>query len=229
MAHWETAATLEAVGEGRESQRDGVMQQRRALRACSGTARRSSVDPPARGLPRPRDGDGRKLTMRGFVTLAERGCGAPVVLIVGTSMDAGKTVAGKGNNWAAAAGLRAAGAKSTGVGRTPGHPRLRGRGGRIRHRLHGGTGGGGGTAGGLRGPARAVRHDRGEEPDVPAAEAGASPLEPYNGDTVLRVLAAWRICASSIRTPSWAWSMLRPPTRPRLGPRSQHRRRGRPG
>ena len=32
--------------------------------------------------------------MRGFVTVAER-LAAPVVLIVGTSMDAGKTVAGK--------------------------------------------------------------------------------------------------------------------------------------
>jgi hypothetical protein len=136
--------------------------------------------------------DGERLAMKRFAE-DERtdDVGVPVVLIIGTSMDAGKTVAGKAIvRELKALGLRVAAAKLTGVGR-------------FRDVQAMGDAGADAICdfveGGL--PSTAVPREEFEDaarrvfariaaaqPDVAVIEAGASPLEPYNGDTAVRLL-----------------------------------------
>lgn len=128
---------------------------------------------------------------------------APVILLIGTSMSAGKTASAKTIVRALKRrGLRVAGTKLTGVGR-------------YRDVL--GMGDAGADAildfvdGGLpstvcdpdvfeRAIARVTSNLAREEVDVVVAEAGASPLEPYNGDTLVASLgdsvALTVLCAS---------------------------------
>jgi uncharacterized NAD-dependent epimerase/dehydratase family protein len=128
---------------------------------------------------------------------------APIVLITGTSMEAGKTVTGKAVvRSLRRLGLSVAAAKLTGVGR-------------FRDVLALGDAGAGPifdfTDAGL--PSTAVPPGiyaealdvllsllAQGEPDVVVAEAGASPLEPYNGDTAIAALggrvACTVLCAS---------------------------------
>jgi hypothetical protein len=148
---------------------------------------------------------GRKVRMRDFVpevVPAER-WSLPTILIVGTSMSAGKTTAAKVLvRLLAQRGLRVAAAKLTGAGR-------------FRDVLTMGDAGADaiydfvdvGLPSSIAPPEEyradlrkllAIVLDGG--PDVLVAEAGASPLEPYNGDTVLEEIGervkATVLCAS---------------------------------
>ena len=134
-----------------------------------------------------------KQTMQSFVAPIEPAqCTAPVILMVGTSMSAGKTTAGRVivhelHN----AGLRVVGAKFTGAGR-------------YRDTLSYGDAGAEAILdfvdAGL--PSTVVPEARFKEamqymlsraaaarPDVLLAEAGASPMEPYNGAAAIESLS----------------------------------------
>ena len=136
--------------------------------------------------------DGRRLAMSDFAfSDASRELEAPVVLIIGTSMRAGKTAAGKAIvRRLKRLGLRVAATKLTGVGR-------------YRDVQAMGDAGADAIADfvdvGL--PSTAVPAEVFEpatlallsllaerRPDVVVAEAGASPLEPYNGDLAVGLL-----------------------------------------
>ena len=200
------AATLEAVGDWRGIGEDGVMQQ---LSAACVLGRCSSISQWAHPLADLRYRghalrDGQKLTMRGFVAdQPPSPLEAPMVLIVGTSMDAGKTIAGKEViRLLKRRGLRVAGTKLTGVGR-------------LQDILAFDDAGADYIADfidvGLPStvvPVADYQVALGQlltklaaaEPDVVVAEAGASPLEPYNGDAAMRALDAHPgmliVCAS---------------------------------
>jgi hypothetical protein len=142
--------------------------------------------------------EGRRLAMSDFAARPSgRELDVPVVLIIGTSMEAGKTVACKAIvRELKRMGLRVAATKLTGVGR-------------LRDILAMGDAGADAIADfvdvGL--PSTVVEPAEFEaaltsllslladsEPDVVVAEAGASPLEPYNGDVVVRLLGDRRRC-----------------------------------
>lgn len=147
---------------------------------------------------------GTKLAMRDFIQPVEdRQFGVPVVLMVGTSMSAGKTTAGRVIiHELSNAGLRVAAAKFTGAGR-------------YRDTISYGDAGAESILdfvdAGL--PSTVVPEKRFDEamrymlsriaavnPDVVVAEAGASPLEPYNGaiaiDALGKHVSFVVICAS---------------------------------
>jgi len=142
--------------------------------------------------------DGVKVTMKDFVPPA-RGAryGGPVVLIVGTSMEAGKTSAAKAIIRQLKTGsLRVVGAKLTGAGRYRDILAMRDAGADAVYDF---------VDGGLPSTvcARAeyresldavLRMIASESPDVAVVEAGASPLEPYNGDTLVEVIGAQVRC-----------------------------------
>lgn len=134
----------------------------------------------------------RRLAMRDFIEpVPETAFDAPVILLVGTSMSAGKTTAGRVIiHELSKMGLRVAGAKFTGAGR-------------FRDTLSFGDAGAETIVdfvdAGL--PSTVVPGPRFDEamrymlsrialskPDVVVAEAGASPLEPYNGDIAIAAL-----------------------------------------
>ncbi len=188
------AATLEAVGDWQGIGEDGVMQQLSAACVFGHCTSLSQWTHPLADLRYRGHAmrDGRKLTMRGFVRVAERDLAAPVVLIVGTSMDAGKTVAGKEIIRALKRrGLRVAGAKLTGVGRLQDILAFDDAGADyVTDFMEVGLPG---TVVPAADYEQALRELLAmiatREPDVLVAEAGASPLEPYNGEAALRVLA----------------------------------------
>ena len=145
-----------------------------------------------------------KLNMREFVSPVDSTeFHGPVVLMVGTSMSAGKTTAGRVIiHELTNSGMRVVGAKFTGAGR-------------YRDTLTYGDAGAVATIdfvdAGL--PSTIVREERFEEamsymlsriafhePDVLVAEAGASPMEPYNGsiaiDSLGRNVAFVVLCAT---------------------------------
>lgn len=140
----------------------------------------------------------QKLNMRDFVRPAPHSeFDLPVILLVGTSMSSGKTTTGRRIvHWLKDAGLRVVGAKLTGAGR-------------YRDILAFGDAGADYTLdfvdAGL--PSTMVPESRFREtmsylldriaalrPDVVVAEAGASPLEPYNGSTAVEVLGKHICC-----------------------------------
>ena len=200
------AATLEAVGDWRAVADDGVMQTLTSA-GLLGRCTSSSLPPPLMAEVRYRAHaarDGTQLNMGDFTRGGpRRSLEAPVVLIVGTSMDSGKTVAAKAIvRVLKRMGLRVAAAKLTGVAR-------------LRDVLAASDAGADDVFDfvdvGL--PSTVVAPERYEEalgallsliggtrPDVVVAEAGASPLEPYNGETALRLLrervACTVLCAS---------------------------------
>ena len=133
--------------------------------------------------------DGQKVRMQDFVpTLPERCYECPTVMIIGTSMSAGKTTAARIIiHQLKQIGLKVIGAKFTGAGR-------------YRDILAMGDAGADrifdfidvGLPSSVCPPEEfriSVRQlltmIAAEEPDVVVAEAGASPFEPYNGDVVL--------------------------------------------
>lgn len=191
------AATLEAVGHWREVGSDLVMQQLSAACVFGGCTSISAWTHPLADLRYLGHaiGDGRKLTMEQFAAASDREdpaeLKAPVVLIIGTSMSAGKTVAGMAIvRRLKSMGLRVAGAKLTGVARLTDTLAFRDAGADFIADF---------VDAGL--PSTVVEPPRFEramgrlfgmlaaaEPDVVVAEAGASPLEPYNGDAAVRLL-----------------------------------------
>jgi hypothetical protein len=191
------AATLEAVGHWREIGSDLAMQQLSAACVFGGCTSLSAWTHPLADLRYLGHAlrDGRKLTMEAFAAAAETQDApelrAPVILIIGTSMSAGKTVAGMAIvRRLKRMGLRVAGTKLTGVARLTDTLAFRDAGADfIADFVDAGV------------PSTVVEPPKFEramarlfgklaaaEPDVVVAEAGASPLEPYNGDAAVRLL-----------------------------------------
>lgn len=187
-------ATLEVVGGWREVGEDLRMQPLTAAGILGRiTSQAVSIGP----LP--------ELEYRGHVTLDGRRCAmsdvvgapadghpqAPVVLIIGTSMSAGKTVAAKAIVRALKElGLRVAGAKLTGVARYRDILAMSDAGADfIADFVDGGLPSTVvGEAGYTRALAIVMAKLAAARPDVIVAEAGASPLEPYNGAIAVREL-----------------------------------------
>lgn len=194
------AATLEATGDWEAVGDDGLMD---ALTGAGLFGKALSIAP---SLPRlislRYDGhvfvDGRRANMADYVS--RRGgkpYSGPAILLIGTSMSAGKTTTGRIVVHALKhRGLKIAGAKLTGAGR-------------YRDVLAFEDAGADAIVdfvdAGL--PSTVVspeRFDRAMEtmlaqigaarPDVLVAEAGASPLEPYNGDRAVAALGASACC-----------------------------------
>lgn len=136
--------------------------------------------------------DGRHLNMADFVTATEpRELDAPAILIIGTSMSSGKTVSAVAmTRELVRMGKRVVGAKVTGVGRLRDILAMKNAGAEwIFDFVDVGF------------PSSVVPPEEYEqglrlllskiaatEPDVVIIEAGASPLEPYNGDIAVKVL-----------------------------------------
>lgn len=194
------AATLQVVGDWHAVDDEYLD----ALNVAGVLGRCTSI---AVGAPRPARlrylghavRDGEVCTMRNVLApLPEREPAAPVILIIGTSMEAGKTVAAVALTRALKSmGLRVAGVKVTGVGRYR-DIRAMGAAGAdfIADFVDAGL------------PSTVVPRDEYgaalrrlgatvavAEPDVVIAEAGASPLEPYNGEHAVRYLAD-KVCAT---------------------------------
>jgi hypothetical protein len=200
------AATLSAVGSWEEIGPDGVME---ALTAAGLVGRATSVAwqaPPIMRLEyrgHVARGD-RKVVMKDFVpTSGAPPFTGPIVLVVGTSMEAGKTSAAKVIiRQLKSAGLRVVGAKLTGAGRYRDILAMRDAGAdavldfvdaglplsicpqpEYREALE-----------------RLLAMIGEQAPDVVVAEAGASPLEPCNGATLLAKIAepisCTALCAS---------------------------------
>ena len=187
-------ATLEAVGDWRAVGQDLEMQTLTSG-GLLGRCTSASIPPPRMASVRylgHAARDGSTLAMADFVApVPARRLDAPVVLIVGTSMDAGKTIAAKAVVRALKrAGLTVAAAKLTGVARYRDILAVSDAGAdRVADFVDAGL------------PSTAVPAEEFEpalrsllsviaqgEPDALVFEAGASPLEPYNGDVAIRVL-----------------------------------------
>lgn len=184
-------ATLEAVGDWQSIGEDGRLENLTAAGLFGRVTSQSSLIPPLPSLIYRGHvlRGGGKVRMKDFVApLPERPYDCPTILIVGTSMSAGKTTAARIIiHQLKQLGLKTVGTKLTGAGR-------------YRDILAMGDAGADGIFDfvdmglpssvvppeefrlGLR--QLLVRIAR-EGPDVVVAEAGASPLEPYNGAVVL--------------------------------------------
>ncbi len=136
--------------------------------------------------------DGTKVTMRDFaLRAAEVPFNVPTVLLIGTSMSAGKTTTGRlACEVMSAAGLNVIGAKLTGAGRYRDVLSFRQAGASEIYDF---------VDVGLPSTVvpeaefrEAIRpllwHIAGRKPDFLVAEAGASPLEPYNGSAAIEEL-----------------------------------------
>ena len=181
------SATLEAVGDWEAIGDDGTFN---AMTAAGLFGKVTSLSPFI-GSPMPLQyvghatRDGEKLTMQGSLReVPQVEFDVPVILIVGTSMSAGKTMSGRVIvNMLARMGLKVVGAKLTGAAR-------------YRDMLSFADAGASAifdfVDAGL--PSSSVEEAiyrealprllsliAAERPDVVVAEAGASPLEPYNG------------------------------------------------
>ncbi len=195
------AATLEAVGDWREVGDEGQMH---ALTGAGLFGRATSAAHWISPLTTLQYAghvmrDGHKLGMGDFIAPVEpRPLAVPVILLVGTSMSAGKTTVGRTIiHELKRAGLRVAGAKFTGAGRYRDVLSFQDAGAdTILDFVDAGL------------PSTVVpskRFDRAmaymlarlmaTEPDVIVAEAGASPLEPYNGAGVVAALEGYIRCA----------------------------------
>lgn len=187
-------ATLEVVGSWREVTPGGRMELLSAGGIMGRATSLATSHPPL--LPLQYKGhalrDGRKIAMGDFVPDGlERAYKCPTVLVVGTTMSGGKTTAAKAViRVLKAAGRRVAGAKLSGAGRhrdilgmgdagadvildfvDVGLPSTVGLADAFRPRLR-----------------RLLSMIAASDPEVVVVEAGASPLEPYNGDTVLEAI-----------------------------------------
>lgn len=194
------AATLGAVGDWKEIGPDGVME---ALTAAGLFGRSTSVGwntPPLTRLTYRGHvtREGKKLGMGDFVPpVRVRQYECPTILIVGTSMEAGKTGAAKVIiRQLDDLGLRVVGCKLSGAGRNRDILAMADAGAvavydfvdvgmpssvvpedEYRHALR-----------------KLLTMISSEKPDVVVAEAGASPLEPYNGAAVLDEIGDQRRC-----------------------------------
>jgi hypothetical protein len=189
------AATLEGVGDWEVVGEDGQMHALTGAGLFGKATSTSLMLPPLMSLKYLGhvQRSGEKQTMQGFVRpVAQTDCTAPVVLMVGTSMSAGKTTAGRiVVHELCRAGLRVVGVKFTGAGR-------------YRDTLSYGDAGAAEILdfvdAGL--PSTVVPEAQftdamrymlslaaAAKPDVVLAEAGASPLEPYNGTIAINALS----------------------------------------
>ncbi|MGI9557004.1 MAG: hypothetical protein ACR2N5_03585 [Solirubrobacterales bacterium] len=186
------AATLEIVGDWREVD-DSVMQvlvPGGVLGRCTSAAATRQPMADVRYLGHAHI-DGNRQSLGSGAWVADRRLEAPIVLLIGTSMDAGKTVAGRAIvRQLKRAGARVAGIKVTGVGRYKDILALHDAGADfIADFVDAGLPSTVVPAEDFRVALRrlcALVAD--SEPDVVVAEAGASPLEPYNGDEAVREL-----------------------------------------
>ncbi len=186
----ERAATLEGVGSYRDV-RNGEMH---ALTAAGLFGRFTSF---AATLPRPMSlfyrghivRDGEKVTMRQFAIRAEpTKFSIPTILLVGTSMNAGKTVAGRRVcKVLSSAGYTIIGAKLTGAGRYRDIASFKRAGAsKIFDFVDVGLPSTAVPADEFRNAIRPLlSHINNLQPDFMVVEAGASPLEPYNGDAAI--------------------------------------------
>lgn len=200
------AATLEVVGDWRAIGEDLRMQTLTAagvLGVCTSAAWDSSPLADVRYVGHAFHDDER-CTMKGFVEPNDQpDRTAPIILIIGTSMESGKTIAAVAMiRELAAMGKRVAGAKVTGVGRLRDILAMKKAGAAtIMDFVDVGL------------PSTVIPRDEyasclktliarlaATEPDVMIIEAGASPLEPYRGDVAMEELQplveATVLCAS---------------------------------
>lgn len=142
--------------------------------------------------------EGRKLGMEDFVEpLVEKALNVPVILLVGTSMSAGKTTTGRVIiHELTRAGLKVVGAKLTGAGRYRDILAFKDAGAdHIFDFVDVGLPSTVVPEGTFRRALRTLLHRIAHlEPDVLVAEAGASPLEPYNGATAIEELKGQICC-----------------------------------
>ncbi len=185
------AATLSAVGDWRGIGADGAMD---LLTAAGLMARATSVSwqtPPLMKLAYRGHvvRNGAKVAMKDFVHPPDAAAyDRPTILIIGTSMEAGKTTSAKVIiRRLGAAGLRLVGTKLTGAGRYRDILAMRDAGADAVYDF---------VDGGL--PSSVCPRPEyldaltsvlamvsAEKPDAVVVEAGASPLEPYNGATLM--------------------------------------------
>jgi hypothetical protein len=189
------AATLEAVGDWQAMDSDAF----EALTSAGLFGKTTSKSPFLGSLLKLRYRghvmrDGAPVTMlNSLPDLPRKEFAVPVILVIGTSMSAGKTLSGRTIvHLLSQAGMRVAGAKLTGAAR-------------YRDVLSFGDAGACSVFdfvdAGLPSSVCAEDHFRERldyllsriaesEPDVVVAEAGASPLEPYNGKIAMEVLGS---------------------------------------
>lgn len=191
------AATLEITGDWRAVGEDLVLHPLTPA-GVFGRVTSAAVSLPALPAVRYRGHvlrDGRRCTMADFAWApgggATEGAPAPAVLIIGTSMDAGKTVAAKAIvRRLKERGVRVAGAKLTGVARYRDILAMADAGADVIADF---------VDGGLPSTVaeeatyvdalgRVLGKLAAARPDVIVAEAGASPMEPYNGAAAVRRL-----------------------------------------
>jgi hypothetical protein len=191
----ERHATLEVVGSWEAIGDDGVMHMMTAAGLVGRATSISGMLPHLIQLAYRGHAtrEGTKLNMRDFarapVKRAAHGC--PTIMIIGTSMSAGKTTsAGVLIRHLVAAGLRVTGAKLTGAGRYRDVLAMEDAGAeRIFDFVDVGLPSSIGDPTRYRADLRALLGLVAEgEPDVLVAEVGASPLEPYNGEVALEEL-----------------------------------------
>jgi hypothetical protein len=187
------AATLEGVGSWRDIGEDGALN---ALTSAGLFGRATSVSPLMPSLmPLQYRGHlmrGEKLTMRGFCPAVEPvALDVPVILLIGTSMSSGKTTSGRVIvHELAQRGLKVAAAKLTGAAR-------------YRDMLSWKDAGADavfdfvdvGLPSTVCPPeeyatllAQLLSKIAATGPDILVAEAGASPLEPYNGSVAMEMI-----------------------------------------
>lgn len=194
------AATLSAVGSWEAIGPDGVME---SLTGAGLLGRATSVAwqaPPIMRLEYRGHvvRGGRKVVMKDFVPAAgARRYAGPVVLVIGTSMEAGKTSAAKVIvRQLKSAGLRMVGTKLTGAGRYRDILAMRDAGAdAVFDFVDAGLPSSVCPQPEYREALEGILSMIGEHaPDVVVAEAGASPLEPYNGATLMARIGAQVRC-----------------------------------
>ncbi len=143
--------------------------------------------------------DNRRITMRDFaLRTAAEGFAVPTILVVGTSMNAGKSVTGRRVcEVLSTAGLRIIGAKLTGAGRYRDIASFKKYGAcEVYDFVDVGLPSTVGPEEEFRAAIRPLlTHISSRKPDFLLAEAGASPLEPYNADTAIDELGDNIVCS----------------------------------
>ena len=188
------AATLEATGSWEDVGEDMVMHSLTSAGVIGRMTSRSIDSGPVIEVKYLGHAirDGRTLNMADFVTPAEpRKIEVPVILIIGTSMDSGKTVAAVAIvRELVAMGKKVAGAKVTGVGRLRDTLAMKHAGASdIFDFVDVGFPSSVVPEGEYRdGLAQLLSKIAATEPDVVVIEAGASPLEPYRGEVAMDYL-----------------------------------------
>ena len=189
------AATLDATGHWNEIRDDGRMH---ALTAAGLMGKATSVSPFSQA---PLELDyvghcvrsGSKLTMSQFAEsdLGDAKYDIPTILLIGTSMSSGKTTTARiVIRELVRTGLRVAGVKLTGAGRRRDTLAMRDAGADpIMDFVDAGLPSTVCSVDRYRSAVRPLLVEiQSAKPDIVVAEAGASPIEPYNGDTLMEMI-----------------------------------------